>query len=255
MGRSEIDAVQVLNGLKNKKLPTSPNKKKGIRWLLVAKRFFMVIGVIFMLLIALAFTDYPFYAYADLGLVEANYEGEPEVIVMLGGEGMPSADGLMRCYITAEKASVYKNARIAIAIADNKEDPYELQSSKLMAEELMLRGVSLKNLIIEDQGTNTHQQAQFLFQELDSNQKLLIVTMPEHMTRAVASFKNEGFKFVAGSPVFEQNISEENLTKPLEEFGTPSLAFRYNLWSYLQYEVRVAREYTALAYYKLRGWI
>ena len=74
------------------------------------------------------------------------------------------------------------------------------------------------------------------------------------MTRAAACFKSEGFQFVGGSPAFEHDLTPESLKEDKEYFA-PSLAWRYNLWSYLQYEIRVAREYVALTYYELRGWI
>lgn len=257
MGGSEVDPVKVLKGLKNKPLikPKPKPKARSFSVLKFIRRGFFLLGFVFLFAIGLAFTDYPFFAYANLGLVEANYEGEPDVIIVLGGEGMPSADGLIRCYTAAEKAALYENASIAIAIPDNPEDEYALQSWKLMAEEMMLRGVSMKNLAVEDKGTNTHEQAELMLEKLDTNQKLLIVTVPEHMTRAVASFKKVGFNYVGGSPAFEQDISAELLTNDHDFLKSPSLAIRYNFWSYLQYEVRVAREYTALAYYWVRGWI
>jgi hypothetical protein len=34
-----------------------------------------------------------------------------------------------------------------------------------------------------------------------------------------------------------------------------SILLRYKFWTYLQYEVSILREYTALFYYKLKGWI
>lgn len=257
MGSSEVDPVKVLKGLKNKPLvkPKTKPKARSFSVLTFLKRTFILLGLVFSTALVLAFTDYPFFAYANLGLIEANYEGEPDVIVVLGGEGMPSADGLMRCYTATEKAKLYENALIAIAIPENPEDEYALQSWKLMAEEMMLHGVSMKGLEVEDKGTNTHEQAVFMLEKLDTNQKLLIVTTPEHMTRAVASFKHVGFKYVGGSPTFEQDISAELLTNDHDFLKSPSLAIRYNFWSYLQYEVRVAREYTALAYYWVRGWI
>jgi uncharacterized SAM-binding protein YcdF (DUF218 family) len=257
MGSSEVDPVKVLKGLKNKPLVKPKNKLKPRTFSVFKfiRRTFFLFGVVFLMALGLAFTDYPFFAYANLGMVEVNYEGEPDVIVILGGEGMPSADGLIRCYTAAEKAHLYEGASIAIAIPDHPEDDYALQSWKLMADELMMRGVSMKGLEIEDQATNTHEQAELLFGKIDSNQKLLIITTPEHMTRAVASFKSVGFNYVGGSPAFEQDISAELLTNDHDFLKSPSLALRYNFWSYLQYEVRVAREYTALAYYWVRGWI
>lgn len=254
MAREE-DAKKTLKRIKNKDFSNNKKLKKSFSFWKFLKHFFIVLGITFSAFIALAFTDLPYFAYANLGFIEANYEGEPDVIVLLGGEGMPSADGLLRCYVTAEKANIYNHATIAIAIPDNTEDTVVLMSSKLMTEELMLRGISINKIIFENQGTNTHEQADLLFKELDAEQKILIITAPEHMTRAALCFKKAGFKYVGGSPAFEQNIDPEMLVNKSKRNISPSLAFRYNVWSYMQYEIRVAREYTALAYYWLRNWI
>jgi hypothetical protein len=32
-------------------------------------------------------------------------------------------------------------------------------------------------------------------------------------------------------------------------------SFRYNIWSFLQYEIAVLREWTAIAWYKIRGYM
>ena len=34
-----------------------------------------------------------------------------------------------------------------------------------------------------------------------------------------------------------------------------SLDLRYNIWTQMKYEVIVAREYLALTFYKLKGWV
>ncbi len=219
------------------------------------KRVLIAVGIVFSLMIVLAFTDLPFYAYADLGTVESNYTQSPETIILLGGEGMPSADGLMRCYITAEKALYYTETEIVIALPKNPGEKNPMVASELMAKELIMRGVEATRIHFESTGTNTHEQAQILSQKLQQSKRLLIVTSPEHMTRAVACFYAEGFEFVGGSPAFEFDLNPESLKNNKNELFAPSLAWRYNLWSYLQYEIRVGREYTALAYYKLRGWI
>ena len=40
----------------------------------------------------------------------------PDYIIVLGGGGIPSASGLMRCYAAAGEARVYPDARILIAM-------------------------------------------------------------------------------------------------------------------------------------------
>lgn len=63
-----------------------------------------------------------------------------------------------------------------------------------------------------------------------------------------------------GLPAFESAFEEQLLIqsrgkkKPSKSLNE-NLDLRYNMWSYLQYEVKVLREYTAIIYYKLRGRI
>jgi len=83
---------------------------------------------------------------------------------------------------------------------------------------------------------------------------VLIITTPEHMYRSIKTFKNVGFTKVGGLPTFEKPIDEEKL-KETGETERIHLSFRYNMWSYLNYEFLVLKEYCAIIYYKLKGWI
>jgi len=246
------DPVKTLKKLKTKNSTTAQEKRFSVFRLL--KWTFIAAGFTFISMFILAFTDIPFYAYADLGKVESNYSESPEVIILLGGEGMPSADGLMRCYKAAEKALYYPGTEIIIALPKNELSDEPLSASELMASELILRGVEKERISFETDGANTHEQAVSVSNKIEKSKRILVVTPPEHMTRAAACFKSEGFQFVGGSPAFEHDLTPESLKEDKEYFA-PSLAWRYNLWSYLQYEIRVAREYVALTYYELRGWI
>ena len=88
------------------------------------------------------------------------------------------------------------------------------------------------------------------------------MTSPEHITRAVKTFNRAGFSWVSGLPTFETSLSED-LTFVDEELKgnkiAPSiggnLQFRYQFWNHLKYEILVIREYIALGFYKLKGWI
>jgi uncharacterized SAM-binding protein YcdF (DUF218 family) len=85
-----------------------------------------------------------------------------------------------------------------------------------------------------------------------------IVTSPEHMLRSVKVFRKNGFRYVGGQPTFEKDIREEMLRKKSQTGDirqAPAVSLRYNMWNYLKYEITVLREYCAIAYYKLRGWI
>lgn len=92
---------------------------------------------------------------------------------------------------------------------------------------------------------------------------LLVISSPEHLKRSVLCFRKTGFKHVSGIAAFETAIesnlffSEKKLGGrkiPGTDVGT-NLQVRYQFWTHLRYEVIVIREYSALAYYKMKGWI
>jgi uncharacterized SAM-binding protein YcdF (DUF218 family) len=85
---------------------------------------------------------------------------------------------------------------------------------------------------------------------------LLVVTSPEHMLRAILTLRKAGFSNVGGVPTFETPINEESLRKRvLSDDISENVALRYNIWSYMIYEIKVLREYTAISYYWLMEWI
>jgi uncharacterized SAM-binding protein YcdF (DUF218 family) len=128
-----------------------------------------------------------------------------------------------------------------------------------MVSELMLKGVDSSRISYESIGFNTHSQAENLAKTFASerDKSLLLVTSPEHMCRAILTFEKVGFSSVGGLPTFEEPIDEKRL-KSSKKLGTKqvqNLALRYNVWSYLIYEIKVLREFAALSYYWLLGWI
>jgi len=237
-------------------LPQSAKiKELGKKFL---KKFFIVNGVLFALLVFLSFTDLPYYAYHWLGTSSPKLKKQPELIVLLGGGGMPSPDGLIRCYYTTKAATKYPSAEIVIALPFNEID--SLRQLSLMAHELVLRGVDTSRIRFEPIGFNTHSQAENIgkrYEKRKKNVSVLIVTSPEHTYRAVKSFAAVGFEQVGAEPTFENPVDECKV-KDLEntdDARIKSLSLRYNMWSYLNYELLVLREYAAISYYWLKGWI
>ena len=224
--------------------------KKTSRFLL----FFC--GVSAIIMIALAFTDVPYFAYHQLGTHCKGLKGNPKVIVVLGGSGMPSADGLIRTYYTAEAALKFPQAEVIIAHPyDN--DSLSTYQIDLMAHELIIRGVDSLRIRYEPNGTSTHSQAAHISEMLlvQSEAPVLVITSPEHMYRSIRSLQKAGLNNVGGLPSFEQPISEEKLKGNKKNGQKVTLDWRYNFWSDLRYEILVLREYCAIAYYKLNGWI
>ena len=207
-------------------------------------------------MIALAFTDVPYFAYHQLGTHCKGLKGNPEVIVVLGGSGMPSADGLIRTYYASEAANKFPLAKVIIAHPyDN--DSLSTHQLDLMAHELIIRGLDSLRISYEPNGTSTHSQATYISEILEEKNKapVLLITSPEHMYRSIRSLQKAGLKNVGGLPSFEEPISEEKLKGNKRNGQKVTLAWRYNFWSYLRFEILVLREYCAIAYYKLNGWI
>ena len=231
-----------------------PVKKNVLKFL---KGFFFITGITAFILFLLSFTDIPFYAYHQLSMPGSFLKKKPEVIVVMGGGGMPSPDGLMRTYYAAKAVKEFRTADVIIALPSNETDSlYQLQ---LMAKELILHGVDSSRISFEPLGFNTRSQALNIAARF-ANRKhilsLLLITSPEHMYRSVKTFKKAGFTDVAGIAAFEKPVDEEKIKDKENTSDTrvKSIDLRYNMWSYLHYELLVLREYCAIAYYRIKGW-
>lgn len=221
------------------------------------------LGSIFFLLILLAFTTLPFWTYYRLATGCTKTDKAPLNIVMLAGAGIPSENGLIRAYYTAKLARQYPDANVIIAvpgiITDSLGDP------RRIASELILRGVNPVKIKFAVKGKNTRGQALEIAELLSQGNlklPLTIVSSPEHMKRAVLSFRKCGFTSINSLPAFETSLETDLSFIDKDLKGNelaPSiggnLQMRYQFWNHLKYEVLVIREYFALAYYKLRGWI
>lgn len=221
----------------------------------ICKWFFMTIGLFSFLLLILSFTDLPYYAYHNLGVAHTQLSEKPDVILLLGGSGMPSPDGFIRTYYASKAAKEYNNAEIIIALPYNEVD--SLHQLDMMAHELIINGVDSLRIKYEPSGFNTRSQAvniASMFKDDKEQLTFLIITTPEHMYRAVRAYKKVGFIKIGGLPTFEKPIDEAKLLD-IEHSKGINLSLRYNMWSYLNYELLVLREYSAIVYYKLKGWI
>lgn len=223
------------------------------RWL----RFYLyATAIVATLFVLLALTDIPYYAYHNLSLKKQQLTQKADVIVLMGGEGMPSPKGLMRSYFTVKAAHENPNSKIVIALPLNEEDSTE--QLDLIANELIKNDINKQRIVFESKGYNTRSQAVEILKMFSKQHSMLIVSSPEHMYRAVRSFEKVGFEEVGSYPTFEVPEDEEMLKskdKKRRKEEIQSLDLRYNLWSYMQYEIIVFREYLAIAYYWWKGWI
>jgi len=226
--------------------------KKTFRWLI------LVLGAFALLLSILAFTSIPYDISRWLGTSESTYTFEPDAIVFLGGSGMPSEANLMRLYYTSYLAVQYPHAKVIIL------HPKDTATIADMRSELMLRKVDSTRIWIEKRGTNTREQALTLAQDYNEllSQNIVLVTSSENMRRTVKTFRKAGFLHVGGQSSFETAMFAD-LSFDFKKAGgkvlvpdvSSNMALRYNFWNYLKLEITCLREFIALGYYQLNGWI
>jgi len=176
------------------------------------------------------------------GLAEA-----PRTIVVLGGGGIPSESGLIRTYYGAVAGTEYRRARIVVSLPTD-ENP-DTSSVGRMRDELVMRGVPRGDILMEYRALNTHYQAEAIGKLLGAqamDEPLLLVTSPSHARRSVLCFRKAGFNQV-GCMAADDTTAEADPGR--------GAAVRYGFWRTLEMELRYAREFTALCYYRVRGWI
>ena len=221
-------------------------------------------GLLFIAFIVLGFTHYPFRVYHWLGTSEGDKNVNPEYIVVLGGGGMPSKFALIRTYFSGRLWMKYREADIIVALPGDIRD--SASSLMLMKKELIVRGVDPARITIENKGTNTRSQALFIYDRLSEQNRvppIALVTAPEHMRRAVLTFRKAGFEKIAICPAFESALEADLFFKDDELGGKrdfvpgigSSIGIRYRFWIHLKYEVMILRECAALLFYDLKGWI
>lgn len=233
---------------------------KNILFLRILHIFFITAGILFIVILIIAFTTLPFWGIYWLGTSKSELRGAPHTIVLLGGSGMPSESNLIRAWYASEAAKNFPQSAVLIAMPG---DTTDVNSTPMrMKDELVLRGVEASRIKFESEGTNTRSQALFASGLLNKTSRLLLITSPDHTRRAVLCFEKVGFQHVDAMPAFE-NPTEADLFFEDRNLGgrktiVPTignnLPVRYQVWNHLKYEVSFLREITALAYYKLKGW-
>ncbi|CAN5457303.1 hypothetical protein BH11BAC1_BH11BAC1_24230 [soil metagenome] len=222
------------------------------------KKIFFVLGIVAFILVVFSFTRIPYDVQVWLGTHESTYKFYPDEIVFLGGSGMPSESNLIRLYYVSKLSKKYPQSKIIIV------HPIDESVIADMRDELILRGVDSTKISIEKEGTNTHDQAmkialhhpQFL------KRHLLIVTSSESMLRTVSAFRKAGFESVGGQSAYDVPMFVDlgyDFKKSGGKIYSPdvsgNIALRYNFWNYLKLEISCVREFVAMGYYWLNGWI
>lgn len=210
-----------------------------------------------MVLVILACTRLPFDAHRWLGTAAGECRGGVEAIVVLGGSGMPSGPELLRLHRAATLALVYPEVPVLVIHPDTAD------AMRQMVHELVLRGVEEARITTLSEGENTREQA-LVFARATHEQvrTVALVTAPENMYRSVAAFRKAGVKGACGVPAWEHAMHHDFEYRH-EAIGgkswTPDVSqktgLRYTFWNYLKLEITCLREYAAILYYKLNGWI
>ncbi len=236
--------------------------RKILRKLIHSVRIlFLVLGVSFFTMIMLSFTDLPYLGIHWLGTHDCKPIEKVDYVVLMGAGGMPGPESLIRCYYAAQIADSFPDSKVIVAFPVDIDARYQGSENESLALELVSRGIDPNRIIAETNGTNTYTQAEGILNIIkDPSVSLVVVSSPEHIYRCIRTFRKQGFQEVNGLPTFEQSIDDNVFyTSPEKKANVRpverNLMLRYNMWSYLQYEIVILREFTALTYYKFRGYI
>lgn len=232
------------------------NIKFLLRWL---RMMLLAAGLVFAGVLALPLTPVPWDWFRAMAQPGANTQQAPDVIVMMGGGGIPSDSGLMRAYKTAEAARMFPSARIIVAMPLEPEE----KLPGLIEQELIMRGVDGTRLQREPRGRNTREQALETRKLLGRDDLTIgLVTSPEHMKRTWDSFQKAGCTRLIAFPSWAEEIKAD-LSYDESDLGAASLGgyvggneiLKYKYWDNLLILVKCSRETVALWYYRLMGWI
>ena len=171
---------------------------------------------------------------------------------------MPSESNLIRLYYVQKLSVEYPQAKVIIV------HPSDSATVTEMSSFLFQMGIAHQRIFTMLRGTNTREQVLELksaFKDL-VNKKVVVVTSPENMYRTLKVFRRLDFLNIGGAPAYE-NAMFVNLGYNYKKVGgkkfipdvSSSMNIRYDLWNYLKLEITCMREYLALIYYKLNGWI
>ena len=222
----------------------------------ITKTIIFTFGGLFLVMLLLAFTSVPFGAHYRLSQ-NPNDEIQlthPQYVVMFGGAGMPSEDNLIRLYHTA---AVARHFEIPVVLVHPKDSLCQAEMTRLLHQG------GIDSILYMTEGTNTRSQAVELVEshpELVQSQ-CIVVTSPEHVRRTVKCLNKVGFQNVIGKAAypatvdFDLSLKKQNLGGNEAIPSVESVKMRYTFFNYLKLEITCLREYCALAYYWMKGWI
>lgn len=238
-------------------------RKISILLLKIIRITLLIMGGLFLVVFVLALTSLPYWARYKLARTASGLYDNTQTIVVMGAGGFPSESTLMRMWYTAELANEFTQAKLVVTtpgtFADSSSTVFH------MYQYLIESGIDSCRILIEDEGLNTRHQALMVHEMFEKGlfkEPIVIVSSPAHIYRSVKCFQKVGFTSVGGKPATEMaletdlRINEKLLGgNDFISVANNSISLRYKFWDYLKYEVEVLREYIAISYYKLKGWI
>lgn len=231
-------------------------------------------GFLALVFAAAQFSPWPWRAYKHLSEIPAASLEPPTHVLVMGGSGIPGESGLMRTFFAAQAARQHPDALVLVAMPL---DADQSVCSRAYIDEIRRRGVAPERIRILAGGRNTREQALRLAEDLAGRTpppEVLIVSDPEHVRRTAAAIRkacaqNHLEIRLAALPAFSVSL-EDPLPWNAQELDaqTPSngirnvvpdvgasMVLRYNFWGNLNYTLDALREYAAMLYYRLRGWL
>lgn len=224
--------------------------------------FLSIIGILTILAIGISFTSMPFWGIYALANHSDEIHENPDYIICMSGSGFPGESTLLRLYYTGEIALLYPSSKVIIAFPANDQNNGTL---KKINKELYQQGIDSTRILFAIEGTNTRGQAIDIKENWIPNPEkhaVLLITSPIHTYRSYKVFKALNFKKIKTFATFENDISI-SLTYDSDSIGgkkhLPNIGnntqIRYQFWNHLKYEIALLREYTAIIYYKIQGWL
>lgn len=231
-----------------------PVARWSARW---GRRLVALTGIVGMILVLGACTRYPYDLHRWLGRGAGACTATPNAIVVLGGSGMPSGPELLRLHRAAHLAREAPKAMVFVIQPDTG------STMRQMVEELELRGTAAHRIVPVPFGENTREQALILARVQDKRwRRIALVTAPENMYRSVRAFQKAGVKGVCGEAAWEQAMDHDFAYRHKAIGGkawapdvSDNTGLRYTFWNYLKLEITCLREFVAIAYYRLNGWV
>ena len=177
--------------------------------------------------------------YPPLSLQQIQQQHTAQAIVILGGGLYIGQE-----YAKQPRAGFASLARLHYGAYMAKATNLPIVLSGIEAEAMLnsLRELGQEALFLEDKSLDTHQNAQFSAQLLQSQgiSNIVLVTDAWHMSRSVLAFKHFGFNVVAAPTEFPEGffIKPQGLLKPTAMMFSANLRGLAEVLGHVKYRVR-----------------